>query len=191
VRGWSSSLAEGWGGVHQPGRRDVTRVEGVTQVTGEPGSARTILDGEESCAQQALDLRHGGRDLMAVSSTQEHLSVDQWNLSGQALTRHGVLSSGTLGEWPDAEVSAKSKPGSKPRHRQCSPCLRSPQCAFRGSLVRDRGDGVIVNRQAACSLNCRVFLSSGGASWTHLFHCRQRTHSCFKSFKPEKSAPDR
>jgi hypothetical protein len=75
-----------------------------------------------------LGLEARGRDLLAVSSAQEHLSVDQWNLSGQALTRHGVLSSGTLGEWPDAEVSAKSKPGSEPRHRHVITC--------RGKCVR-------------------------------------------------------
>ena len=78
----------------------------------------------ESHAQQIMDSKYEKQDLLRVARDQKHLSVDERDALHKLFTQYQDLFAGTLGEWPDEEVSVELTKDAIPYH--CGKPIRIP-----------------------------------------------------------------
>ena len=106
-----------------------------------------LVDGDETYIQTILDSKYDKQDLCAVSKAQRHLNPEHQRKLKQLLMKHELLSSGTLGEWPDLEVDVDLKPDVQPDH--CHRPYRVPHvylATLKRELDRLLGIGVLEKR---------------------------------------------
>lgn len=78
----------------------------------------------ESYAQQILDSKYEKQDLLQVSRDQKHLTREQQESLHVLFQQYEDLFQGTLGEWPDEEVSIELNKNAEPYH--CGKPIRIP-----------------------------------------------------------------
>jgi putative transposase len=75
-------------------------------------------------AQQIKDAKYERQDLLKIAKDQKHLSKDQQDQLFNLLSQYKDLFEGTLGEWPDEEVSVELTKDAVPYH--CGKPIRIP-----------------------------------------------------------------
>jgi RNase H-like domain found in reverse transcriptase/Integrase zinc binding domain/Reverse transcriptase (RNA-dependent DNA polymerase) len=79
---------------------------------------------EVHTAQQILESKYEKQDLLRVAKDQSHLTKEQQELLHKVLAKYEDLFRGTLGEWPDEEISVELTPDAVPYH--CGKPIRIP-----------------------------------------------------------------
>ena len=115
-----------WDGMKMPMKKpeeiplDLAQYERELQLLEEEGEN----DALDSFAQQILDSKYEEQDLLRIAKDQNQLSEKEQQSLYELLHRYEELFKGTLGEWPDDEVSIELKPDATPYH--CGKPIRIP-----------------------------------------------------------------